>query len=133
MGAQGVWTGSLWLTVEEADIPPAQKQQLLDATSSDTVRSRSFTGKPCRMLKSDWTEAWEAREPRAPPHAPAVHGLRRVRRPGHPLRRQGPRSVFNPFGQIVGQLGTERKTRDVMQDLVEDYIEAVERLSSLNG
>ena len=34
MGAQGVWTGSLWLTVEEADLPPAQKQQLLDATSA---------------------------------------------------------------------------------------------------
>src|SRR6185436_12522899 len=24
MGAQGVWTGSLWLTVREADVPPAQ-------------------------------------------------------------------------------------------------------------
>ena len=30
------------------------------ATSKDTVRSRSFTGKPCRMLKNDWTDAWEA-------------------------------------------------------------------------
>src|SRR3546814_8491924 len=42
LGAQGVWAGSLWLTVEEADLPPAQKQQLLDAGSRDTVRSRSF-------------------------------------------------------------------------------------------
>ncbi|HET8621471.1 MAG TPA: nitronate monooxygenase family protein, partial [Acidimicrobiales bacterium] len=56
MGAQGAWTGSLWLTVEEADVPPAQMQSLLDATSHDTVRSRSFTGKPCRMLRNDWTE-----------------------------------------------------------------------------
>ncbi|MEJ7583751.1 MAG: nitronate monooxygenase family protein [Acidimicrobiales bacterium] len=60
LGAEGVWTGSLWLTVEEADVPPAQMQSLLDASSSDTVRSRSWTGKPCRMLKSDWTEAWAA-------------------------------------------------------------------------
>ncbi|HPB46505.1 MAG TPA: nitronate monooxygenase, partial [Microthrixaceae bacterium] len=59
MGAAGVWTGSLWLTVEEADLPPAQMQQLLDATSRDTVRSRSFTGKPCRMLRNEWTDAWE--------------------------------------------------------------------------
>ena len=51
LGAQGVWAGSLWLTVEEADLPPAQKQQLLDADSRATVRSRSFTGKPCRMLQ----------------------------------------------------------------------------------
>src|SRR6202022_1288710 len=59
MGGAGVWTGSLWLTVEEADLPPAQKDQLLRAGSRDTVRSRSFTGKPCRMLRNDWTEAWE--------------------------------------------------------------------------
>src|SRR3546814_14849586 len=60
VGAQGVWAVSLWLTVEEADLPPAQKQQLLDAGSRDTVRSRSFTGKPCRMLRSEWTDAWES-------------------------------------------------------------------------
>ena len=32
MGAQGVWTGSLWLTVEEADIPPGQMETYLSAT-----------------------------------------------------------------------------------------------------
>jgi NAD(P)H-dependent flavin oxidoreductase YrpB (nitropropane dioxygenase family) len=61
LGAQGVWTGSIWLTVEEAEAPPAQMETYLDATSSDTVRSRSYTGKPCRMLRNDWTDAW-ARE-----------------------------------------------------------------------
>ena len=59
MGAAGVWTGSLWLTVEEAAVPPKQMETYLKATSRDTVRSRSWTGKPCRMLKNDWTEAWE--------------------------------------------------------------------------
>ena len=58
MGAAGVWTGSLWLTVEEAHTQPAQKESLLKASSEDTVRSRSWTGKTCRMLKSEWTVAW---------------------------------------------------------------------------
>src|SRR5439155_13270138 len=40
MGAQGVWMGSLWLTVAEADAPPAQMEALLAASSRDTVRSR---------------------------------------------------------------------------------------------
>ena len=62
LGAQGVWTGSIWLTVTEADTPPAQKESFLKATSRDTVRSRSWTGKPCRMLKNDWTEAWDKPE-----------------------------------------------------------------------
>src|SRR5262249_57578069 len=59
MGAQGVWMGSLWLAVKEADAPPAQLDCYMEATSKDTVRSRSWTGKPCRMLRNDWTDAWE--------------------------------------------------------------------------
>src|SRR5690606_2301255 len=59
MGAAGAWTGSIWPTVEEASVPPAQMQTLIEASSHDTVRSRAWTGKPARMLRNDWTEAWE--------------------------------------------------------------------------
>ena len=55
-GAAGVWTGSLWLTVEEATSEPAQKESYLNATSEDTVRSRTWTGKPARLIKNGWTD-----------------------------------------------------------------------------
>jgi len=116
------------------ELPPAQKQSLLDASSRDTVRSRSFTGKPCRMLKSEWTEAWErpdTPDPLPMPMQYMVSGECVVR--GTRYADKAQTVAFNPCGQVVGQLGTERKTRDVMQDLVEHYIEAVERLSALNG
>ncbi len=59
LGAQGAWTGSQWLMVEEAENTPVQQAAYVKAGSRDTVRSRSFTGKPARMLRNDWTEAWE--------------------------------------------------------------------------
>ena len=59
LGAEGVWCGSVWLTTEEAETNPVVKQKFLAATSSDTVRSRSLTGKPARMLRSAWTDEWE--------------------------------------------------------------------------
>jgi len=59
LGAQGVWCGSVWLTTEEAETAPVIKEKYLAATSKDTVRSRSITGKPARMLKTKWTEEWE--------------------------------------------------------------------------
>src|SRR5262249_11055259 len=74
MGAQGVWTGSIWLTVEEAEASPEQLESYLKATSRDTVRSRSWTGKPCRMLQNDWTVAWGAAE-RAGPLCSTSHGV----------------------------------------------------------
>merc|ERR1712034_86505 len=66
LGAEGVWLGSAWLTTEESMAEPAQMQSYLDASSQDTVRSRSYTGKTCRMLKNRWTEAWEDPETPAP-------------------------------------------------------------------
>src|SRR6202012_969561 len=60
LGAQGAWTGSQWLMVEESSNTPVQQAAYVKAGSRDTVRSRSFTGKPARMLRNDWTEAWEA-------------------------------------------------------------------------
>jgi len=134
MGAQGVWTGSLWLTVQEADAPPAQMQQLLDATSRDTVRSRSFTGKPCRMLRNDWTEAWEG------PGSPGTLGMPMqfmvtsdaVAR-GHRYADKATKVMFNPVGQIVGQLNSVRPVKEVIRQLVEEYLEASERLQRLTA
>ena len=58
LGAAGAWTGSVWLTTEEAETAPHTVQKMLAATSRDTVRSAGRTGKPSRQLRSDWTDAW---------------------------------------------------------------------------
>jgi NAD(P)H-dependent flavin oxidoreductase YrpB (nitropropane dioxygenase family) len=132
LGAQGIWAGSLWLTVEEADLPPAQKQQLLDAGSRDTVRSRSFTGKPCRMLKSEWTEAWDAPDTPDPLPMPMqymVSGNCVAR--GHRYADKATAVMFNPVGQVVGQLTQVEKTATLIQRLVEEYLEAVDGLNTL--
>ena len=58
LGAAGAWTGSVWLTTEEAETAPYTVQKMLAATSRDTVRSKGRTGKPSRQLRSPWTDAW---------------------------------------------------------------------------
>ena len=133
MGAAGVWTGSLWLTVEEADTPPAQVERYLAATSRDTVRSRSWTGKPCRMLRNDWTEAWEDPDNPKPLGMPLqfmVTGEAVAR--SHHYSEQAKDVTFNPVGQIVGTMNKVRKTRDVIVDMVEEYVEASARLDRIN-
>jgi NAD(P)H-dependent flavin oxidoreductase YrpB (nitropropane dioxygenase family) len=132
MGAQGVWTGSLWLTVEEADVPPAQMQSLFEATSKDTLRSRSWTGKPCRMLRNDWTEAWEEDGNPKPLGMPMQFMVtsNAVQR-GHKYPEQAKDVQFNPVGQIVGRMTKARPAKDVVFDLVEECIESTERLNKL--
>lgn len=129
MGAAGVWTGSLWLTVEEANVPPAQMDTYLHATSRDTVRSRSFTGKPCRMLRNDWTDAWE--QPDTPDPLPmpmqmmvAIEAVSR----GHRYPEQAKDVNFNPAGQVIGRATRVRKSKDVVREMIEEYIDAVQSL-----
>ncbi|MFQ6325373.1 NAD(P)H-dependent flavin oxidoreductase [Nocardia sp. CWNU-33] len=133
MGAAGAWTGSLWLTVEEANVPPAQMQTYIDATSHDTVRSRSWTGKPCRMLKNDWTEAWEQADNPDPLPMPlqmmvALDGVKR----GHRYPEAAKDVNFNPVGQVVGQLNKVERSADVVGRLIQEYVEACDRLNKLN-
>lgn len=134
MGAAGAWTGSLWLTVEEANVPPAQMQTYIEASSHDTVRSRSWTGKPCRMLKNDWTEAWEAPENPDPLPMPlqmmvALDGVKR----GHRYPEAAKEVNFNPVGQVVGMMTKVERSADVIARLVNEYVEACDRLNKLNS
>ena len=134
MGAAGVWTGSLWLTVEEAHAEPAQKESLLAASSEDTVRSRSWTGKPCRMLKSDWTEAWEKEGNPKPLGMPlqglvSSDGMRRTSR--YAAVGDCQKVAFNPVGQVVGQIKHVESCRDVIFKMVSDYVDGLEHLNSL--
>ncbi len=134
LGAQGVWTGSLWLTVEEAAAEPAQIESLLHASSEDTVRSRSWTGKPCRMLKNEWTEAWEQPDSPTPLGMPlqgmvTMDAIARTSRYAASAHAQ--QVAFNPVGQTVGLMREVRSCREVIYDLVEGYITASERLAAL--
>ena len=130
LGAQGVWTGSQWLTVTEAETNPVTLKKLLDATSRDTVRSRALTGKPARQLRTAWTEAWES--PESPGTLPmplqgivANEAMRRVARVGNAELQ------VCPVGQIVGRLNQVRPTKDVIFEMVEEFIETNERMKAL--
>ena len=132
MGAQGVWTGSIWLTVSESSSPLAQKEAFLAATSRDTVRSRSVTGKPARMLRNEWTEAWESEETPEPLGMPlqGMVTMDAVQRT-HRYAESAQKVAFNPVGQVVGMIERVESVRQVMQRLSEEYLNAIDRLESL--
>jgi NAD(P)H-dependent flavin oxidoreductase YrpB (nitropropane dioxygenase family) len=127
LGAQGVWLGSLWLTTAESGSSPAVLKAYLDATSADTVRSRCYTGKPARMLRNQWTDAWADPEGPGPLGMPLQNIL--TSEANARIARSDRSDIqFAPVGQIVGTMNEVRPVRDVMYQLVEEYIEAAERL-----
>jgi NAD(P)H-dependent flavin oxidoreductase YrpB (nitropropane dioxygenase family) len=130
LGAVGVWMGSCWLTTSEyAQSPPAVRDALLAAGSSDTVRSRVYTGKPARLLRNRWTDAWT--EPGAPEPLPMPLQNLLVSEAHQRLMRAGdPDVVPMPVGQIVGRMNEVRPVAEVMAGLVREADETVARLTS---
>jgi len=134
MGAAGAWTGSVWLTTEEAETAPHTKQKMLTATSRDTVRSAGRTGKPSRQLRSDWTDAWapnpKGRQPLPLPlqamvAEPALRRIDKLAETGHP----GAQALSTYFvGQGVGLMNKIKPAREVILEFIEDYVAAAERL-----
>ena len=133
-GAQGVWCGSLWLAVEEAAAQPAEKDSYLNATSEDTIRSKAWTGKPARMLKNKWTEAWENPENPDPLPMP-LQGMitfDAMRRTSIYAGSGNTQAVsFNAAGQVIGQVKQIESVKDVIYRIINEYLDSVERLNSL--
>jgi NAD(P)H-dependent flavin oxidoreductase YrpB (nitropropane dioxygenase family) len=139
LGAQGVWCGSVWLTTEEAETHPAVKEKFLQATSADTIRSRSRTGKHARQLKSAWTDEWERPDTPDPLGMPAQpilvdEAIRRIDRVAHQPG-TGANQLANYFvGQIVGTMNESKSATRVVYDMIEEFIESVDRLTDqMNG
>ena len=133
LGAQGVWCGSVWLTTEEAETHPVVKRKFLEATSSDTVRSRSRTGKPARQLRTAWTDEWDNPETPMPlgmPMQPILVGeaLQRIDRAAYRAG-SGAEQLTNYFvGQIVGTMNVSKTAAQVVFDMIDEFIEAVQSL-----
>ncbi|OLT43036.1 monooxygenase [Saccharomonospora sp. CUA-673] len=135
LGAEGVWTGSIWLATREylETMPESEpmQQALVAATSADTVRTRIYTGKPARLLKTRWTEAWS--QPDAPEPLPMpLQNL--LVAPAHNRihASSDPSVVSMPVGQIVGRMNEVRPVADVVADLASGFTDAVTRLTEID-
>jgi NAD(P)H-dependent flavin oxidoreductase YrpB (nitropropane dioxygenase family) len=136
LGAQGVWTGSIWLTVSEADTPPVLMDKLLAAGTGDTVRSRSLTGKPARQLRTPYTEAWDG--PDSPGALPmplqfmaVADAQRRISHYAHVERTGAAELIGTPAGQIIGRAKHVRPAHELIREIVEEYVDTMERMDGL--
>ena len=131
MGAQGVWCGTIWLGTIESELDPFEKEAVFAARSEDAVRRRARTGKPVRMIKSKLSEAWE--KPGAPAYLPTpLQGVLYNEAHARVVRAKRADLYSFPVGQSVGDVTGETTVRDVMLRLQTEYLDAMERLMTLN-
>lgn len=132
LGAQGVWCGTIWLGTKESELSPYEKAAVFGAQAEDAVQRRCISGKPSRMLRSKFSEAWEqpgAPKPLMPPLQNAIYWEARAR-----IDRAQRGDYYSwAAGQVVGTMTAESSVREVMYNFLEEYADALERLSSVDN
>jgi enoyl-[acyl-carrier protein] reductase II len=59
LGADGVWVGTRFIATPEARGVPGYKETLLRSHEDDTVVTKAYTGKTCRVIANSYTQEYE--------------------------------------------------------------------------
>ncbi|MFM1991598.1 MAG: hypothetical protein RJA99_4555 [Pseudomonadota bacterium] len=132
MGAQGVWTGSLWLATDEYAIHPILLKKLIAAGSEDTVVTRSESGKTFRQLKSAWSDEWaapDAPRPLAMPFQDVLVGDLLGAIDDHEIEPL----MHYAVGQGVAWIHGRERVADVYARLLDDTRAALAPLAAMAG
>ncbi len=125
LGAEGAWIGTAFLATEEAGIHQFQKEALVDSGDTDTVVSKSVTGKPARLVRNKWAQAWveAGKEPLPMPYQSMISG------PVLAAATQAQRKDIAPgfAGQGLGLIRQIRTAREVLEDLVRSAEQSLAR------
>ena len=128
LGAEGAWIGTAFLATDEAGIEDFQKEAIVESGDGDTLVSRTVTGKPARIIRNKWSEAFAEAglEPLPMPFQPMV--AMPVLAAAAAVKRKDIAPGF--AGQGMGLIHKVKPAAEVMADLVKD---AQSSLSSANA
>ena len=129
MGAQGVWTGTMWLGAQEHALDPILTEQLINAGSEDTVITRSWSGKTLRMVRGAWSDEWaapDAPKPLKMPYQQVLVGEIVAAVNEHRVKPL----MWTPAGQSVPYLREVRTVDEIMAQLVDETEQALARIAA---
>lgn len=62
LGAQGIWMGSRFVASIEAYAHANYKNKIVEIDEEGTTITRCHSGKPCRLIRNQFTDSWIGRE-----------------------------------------------------------------------
>jgi nitronate monooxygenase len=126
LGAQAVWVGTAFLATPEANILPAHREHVLQASEEDTRVTRLYSGKTARALNNPLIEAWDRSG-----LAPLPMGLQgQVSGQLLAAARASGRDdlAMQLAGQIAGSITQVRPAQVVLDELVREAVDVLAAL-----
>ena len=134
LGADGIWVGTKFIATHEAHTGQGYKERMVEINEDDTVISRAYTGKTCRVIRTEWSQQFEEHPEKLKkfPEQVMVAAAAGVQQLG-----SGPDVVldtnraFMACGQAAGAVKEIVPARQVVEEFMDGCRRAIARLSSL--
>lgn len=133
LGAEAVWIGTKFIATHEAHTGSGYKEKMLTMAEDDTVISKAYTGKTCRVARTEWTEHFDK-------HPEELQGF-----PGQaiatiqagidhlgvgPEKTLDTNKAFMAIGQAVGAINEIVPAKQVVDEIMSQARETLERLAA---
>ena len=122
LGAQGVVIGTRFIASQESQAAQGYRQAIIEAHDDDTMRTRAYTGKTARTIKTEYAKEWETRadEIQAFPMQAGISLQNQVmdymgRTPTFDRQR-----TFLPAGQGSGGIHDIKPAAEIFRDIVNE-------------
>ncbi len=132
LGAAGVIVGTRFIATPESQATAEYRQALLSAQDDSTMRSRCYTGKTARFIRTPYALEWEKDPSKIKPFPEQArissrNGVMDYMGVG---RGTDPNKTFMPAGQGSGLIHEIKPAAEVMADLVREAEEAIRKLNA---
>ncbi|NMG00712.1 nitronate monooxygenase [Aromatoleum toluolicum] len=129
LGADGVWTGSLWLASRESDVNLPLKERLIEAETDDTVYSNCISGYTMRTTRSPWHNEWSSD---AAPEVlkPPLQMILSSNYIQGSLDYQRKDLMTEAAGQGIHYVTEMKPARQILSDIVEEALDVFDRFAA---
>ena len=133
-GAQGVWMGTRFIASHEARAHEIYKKRITEIDASETRVTKSYSGKPMRVIKNAWTDDWERRpqDIKPFPEQMRISGENMVLLGGPGDDLDAARACM-PCGQGAGAIKDIPSCAEIIQRTMREARETIARLGKLAG
>ncbi|HKY14989.1 MAG TPA: nitronate monooxygenase [Microthrixaceae bacterium] len=135
LGADGIWVGTRFIATPEARAVAGYKERILESHEDDTIVTRAYTGKTCRVLRTSYATEFEQSGAQPLPFPGQViqsyqDGVNHLGGDEHTSGVDLDRE-FMPAGQGIGAIDELVPAGELVRRFVAEAEETLDRVASL--
>jgi len=134
VGAQGVVIGTRFIATPEAQAAQGYREAIVRAHEDSTLRTKAYTGKTCRVIRTEYALEWEKDPSKIQPFPMQAQTSQRngvMNYTGRGGSDVDPKRTFMPTGQGAGLIREIKPAAEVFADLLRETEEALRKAQQL--